>query len=486
MKQQKWATDMYVFKGDLERGNLPYICRMEPYATSLILEWFDKGSNGSHTLCWRKKGSDLPFNTMPVIERTVKIEGLETGVDYELYIQRDDGTGRSQTRLVHPFDIKGKVINYIHPDDQSYAELSGYFLSSPNIIKLPSGSLIFTHDIFGIKGQGLVFIFRSDDNGKTWHHQTEFYPLSWAKMFLNKGELYIMGAYGEGGDGVIAKSTDEGRTWTEPVTIIRGNRSSEIVHITSTPVIHHNGRIYATTEMGSWGKWNCSAYASIMLSAPEDSDLLDPQSWDYTPLAYLNPNDTKIPNYIFTTVIEGNPIVGPDGEIYNLLRIDPLGFKRKEPANKAVLMKLIDFDKPLQFEQMVTMPVGVSNKFYVLRDEKTGLYYAIGNEETYKNVQRKGMPDPTKMTSGMYETEAMAKRRCIFTLSVSEDLRNWKKLKTLIDVTDWEKGGVSYPSFIIDGDDILYVSRTSGGSVKNEHDNNYVTFHRIENFRELK
>ena len=127
-----------------------------------------------------------------------------------------------------------------------------------------------------------------------------------------------------------------------------------------------------------------------------------------------------------------------------------------------------------------------SSVYYVLKDEKTGLYYAIGNEETYRNVQRKGMPDPTKMTSGMYETEAMAKRRCIFTLSVSEDLRNWKKLKTLIDVTDWEKGGVSYPSFIIDGDDILYVSRTSGGSVKNEHDNNYVTFHRIENFRELK
>ena len=58
-------------------------------------------------------------------------------------------------------------------------------------------------------------------------------------------------------------------------------------------------------------------------------------------------------------------------------------------------------------------------------------------------------------------------------------------MTTLLDCTDIPRNGVSYPSFIIDGDDILYVSRTAYGQLENAHDNNYVTFHRLQNFREL-
>lgn len=38
-------------------------------------------------------------------------------------------------------------------------------------------------------------------------------------------------------------------------------------------------------------------------------------------------------------------------------------------------------------------------------------------------------------------------------------------------------------NFLIDGDDILYLSRTALNQPHNFHDSNYTTFHRIENFR---
>jgi hypothetical protein len=44
--------------------------------------------------------------------------------------------------------------------------------------------------------------------------------------------------------------------------------------------------------------------------------------------------------------------------------------------------------------------------------------------------------------------------------------------------------GFQYVSFLIDGDDILYLCRTAINHAKNMHDSNYTTFHRIKQFRQ--
>ena len=49
---------------------------------------------------------------------------------------------------------------------------------------------------------------------------------------------------------------------------------------------------------------------------------------------------------------------------------------------------------------------------------------------------------------------------------------------------DVDKVGFQYVSFLIDGDDILYQSRTAFGYAHNFHDSNYATFHKIPSFRE--
>ena len=44
--------------------------------------------------------------------------------------------------------------------------------------------------------------------------------------------------------------------------------------------------------------------------------------------------------------------------------------------------------------------------------------------------------------------------------------------------------GFQYIFFLIDGDDILYLSRTSINGARNFHDANHQTFHRIRAFRQ--
>mgnify|MGYP003399695357 CR=1 FL=1 len=63
---------------------------------------------------------------------------------------------------------------------------------------------------------------------------------------------------------------------------------------------------------------------------------------------------------------------------------------------------------------------------------------------------------------------------------------NWEKIATLTDIREAPgESTVSQPRFIFDGDDILYVSRTSWGKLYNQHNANMATFHRLKDFRNL-
>lgn len=76
--------------------------------------------------------------------------------------------------------------------------------------------------------------------------------------------------------------------------------------------------------------------------------------------------------------IEGNAVEGPDGKVYNMLRLQQ---HMAEPSvGKAVLLEAdtADPDAPLRFAAVVDFPLGASSKFVVLR-AKEG-YVAVGNE----------------------------------------------------------------------------------------------------------
>ena len=71
---------------------------------------------------------------------------------------------------------------------------------------------------------------------------------------------------------------------------------------------------------------------------------------------------------------------------------------------------------------------------------------------------------------------------------VSDDLLSWSVAADIIDrreVADSKEEGIQYVDFEIEGDNIIFLSRTAINRPHNYHDSNYTTFHCIENFRKI-
>ncbi|HEY1055811.1 MAG TPA: exo-alpha-sialidase, partial [Emticicia sp.] len=69
----------------------------------------------------------------------------------------------------------------------------------------------------------------------------------------------------------------------------------------------------------------------------------------------------------------------------------------------------------------------------------------------------------------------------------SEDLKNWQIHEQLLFHPDISKHGLQYIDWQCEQNAIIFVSRTAyddaNGGANNFHDANFMTFHRIENFR---
>ena len=114
----------------------------------------------------RPAGTPDPL-VLPAHVTQACFEGLQNGVDYEVSVFALDDKGkvmeRSLTRLFSPGAFPGEMVNYLHPKDYMYA-FSGRSTCSPFIIRLPSGALLCSHDIYWRNdGQNLTILLRSED-----------------------------------------------------------------------------------------------------------------------------------------------------------------------------------------------------------------------------------------------------------------------------------------------------------------------------------
>lgn len=461
-----WHYHPYSPLDQAEKRTLPYICRLAPGEASIELEWFDAGGAGAHTLFYRRRESGGSFASQPLSGAGgARIEGLQSGVDYELYIARDDGSGASGVRLARTGASVGTVVNYLHPEDETYS-FSGRSLCSPSLVKLPSGALLASMDVYAPRApQNLTLLFRSDDGGLTWRYVAELFPCFWGKLFCHRGELYMLANSTEYGHLMIGKSQDEGKTWSAPVILLPGAGlpTSRGPHKAPMPVVELDNRLYTGIDYGSW---ETGGHGSALLSIDADADPMGAENWCLTsPL----PFDNRWPGAAegkSIGAIEGNAVVGPDGEIYNVLRYQMAGVCT--PAyGKALVLKGNKHqpEAPLTFHSFAEFNGGSNSKFDLVYDEPSGLYWAICSEVV---------------------DERTPWQRNVLSLAVSRDLQRFEIVERLLDYRreDPHAVGFQYVSFLIDGEDILYLCRTAINQANNFHDANYSTFHRIERFRE--
>ena len=441
-----------------------YICRIAPGTNSIHFEWLPAGESKKYEIYFRKRdnGDFVLAGTAEKCE--FDIINLECGCDYEFFTECEGK--KSRIRLARTGIGVGTAINYLHPDDGAYS-YSGQYLCSPSMVRHPDGYLLVSMDLFrGGAPQNLTLIFRSDDNGESWHYVSELMPCFWGKMFIHKGELYMLSVSTEYGDLLIGKSTDGGKTFSAPVTLLRGSggKAGGVgVHKNPQNILRHNGRIYNTMEWGSWSAWY---HAVMVMSCDENDDLLDPENWEFSDPVKYDPSWNGVGTGPSSGNIEGTLTVAPDGRLLNIMRYD---MTKTEEGYGLVLAYEVDTKNhgaPLVYSHAIKFPANHS-KFTIIYDEISKKYYTLATRIT----------DPHELRD-----------RRLLTLMASDDLENWKIITDVLDYRNKatpNEVGFQYVDFIIEGDDIIFACRTAVNGAHNFHDSNYVTFHRIENFRSI-
>lgn len=437
-----------------------YICRVVPRENSILFEWLVGDDDLDYNVyCKKRDDADFAF-VGNVRSDSFEIKGLACDTDYEFYVESNGK--KSRVRLAHTGTVLGNTVNYLHPDDTAYS-FSGRYLCSPSLVRHPDGYLLSSMDVFaGGYPQSLTLIFRSDDDGESWHYVSELFPSFWGKLFIHNGEVYMLSCSSEYSDLLIGKSVDGGKTFTEPTLLLRGGNGKNDeagVHKNPQPVVYHNGRIWNTLEWGSWGR---GYHAPMVMSAPIDSDLLDASSWSFSEPIKYDPSWKGLPEGNSTGNIEGC-LVESQGKLYNIMRYDMSAMTPN--YGKVIMYKVNDEDPeaPLEYERCIDFPANHS-KFEIKYDEVGHKYYSLATR--------------------IIDTEH-AHARTLLSLMVSDDLINWSVKCDVINKLECDphKVGFQYVDFIFSGDDILFLCRTAMNGARNHHDTNYQTFHRIPNFR---
>jgi hypothetical protein len=238
-------------------------------------------------------------------------------------------------------------------------------------------------------------------------------------------------------------------------------------HCAPVPILEHNGRLWRAFEWRdppiAWG----INYRSGMLSAPVDADLLNADNWTFSNFI---PSDRAWNGGDMGAWLEGNAVVAPDRTLVNVLRV-----QTKSPHEKAAVVRITDNGKLATFDpdrDFIDFPGG-AKKFTIRFDPSTKKYWTLASIVHEKH--RANNPGSIRNT---------------LALTCSEDLRHWEVRSVILYHPDVARHGFQYVDWLFEGDDLIAACRTAfddeTGGAHNNHDANYLTFHRIGRFRDRK
>jgi len=375
-------------------------------------------------------------------------------------------TGIILKSCTHSAKVPGIVVNHVPAS-------SAIYVGSPSICILPNGDYIASHGFFGPRSTewktAVTAVFKSIDKGNSWEKISEINGQFWSNIFVHNDLLYIMGTWNHNGNFIIRRSVDGGNSWTDPVDSETGLLLEGEYHTAPMPVIVHNGRIWRAIEHIVLFKDSVDTHlCPMVISAPVDDDLLNASNWKAS--NYL-PFDSTYLDGKFKNWLEGNAVVTPEGNLVNILRVSTSEKGRQLAAvvNISEDGSTVSFDPSTGFMDFI----GGAVKFSIRYDKISGLYWTISN-----------------MVDGSFTDMDAAIVRNKLILKSSPDLKNWTVNKVLLYHPDVENHAFQYIGWEFDGSDIIFLSRTAyddeSGGAHSYHDANYITFHRIINFRKLE
>lgn len=397
------------------------------------------------------------------------------------------------------------------------------FCYTPGIARSAGGRLIATLDLGGEgvanfpgpKGSraggsrfGMGKVFVSDDRGATWSHRTNF-PFWHARPFFAEGVLYVLG---QAGDIMIMRSSDEGDTWSNPVTLTKGQKW----HGSACNVLYYRKHIYLALDQRkdlSIKGWNVAGLAPRVLRAPVGADLLDPLNWTISTAPAFNeivPNDAidwfGVPFYRTPqrepVQLGSNKVCSPMGWLEpNLVRFtDPHHIWHDSEGRTlhlilrtntggtgyGALVKVVEHEDGTMTTEFEGVPSGKTTlfvpmpgghlKFHILYDSVSELYWLIGSQATDSMTRLTDLPEVR------YNLPNNERHR--LQLHFSKNCIDWCFAGIVAAGRD-ESHARNYPSMAIDGEDLLVLCRSGDHRALDPQYTNLITFHRIRDFRSL-
>ena len=210
-------------------------------------------------------------------------------------------------------------------------------------------------------------------------------------------------------------------------------------------------------------EWGWGPSSALMTSISCEADLLDAGQWNFS-------NEIRYDSSWkegATAWLEGNAVVTREGEVKDILRV------AYGPDDVAAMTSVSEDGKIMTFnpeKDFIKLP-GAGKKFTIRYDKKSKKYWTLSNFILEK--------DRHNMDGGAIRNTQV--------LMCSDNLTEWCIKDTVLTCDQPELYGFQYVDWQFDGKDIVFVSRTAWrdktGNPPRQHDANYMTFHRIRNFR---